>query len=56
MDTLLNRVHLKYLGYENCFMTTRISKLKENDISMDQDRYVTSVVSKYLDIATIKIN
>ena len=35
-------------------MSTRISKLKDHSISVDQARYDTSIVAKYLDTATVK--
>ena len=37
-------------------MPIRISQLKDHYISVDQARYATSIVAKYLDIATIKEN
>ena len=37
-------------------MSISISQLKYYSISMDQDKYVTSIVEKYLDTATIKEN
>ena len=35
-------------------MSIRISQMKDPFISVDQDRYATSIVAKYLDIATVK--
>ena len=35
-------------------MSIRISQLKDNSISVDQARYATSIVAKYLDTATVK--
>ena len=46
---------MNYLGYENWFMSIRISQLKDRSISMDQARYATSIVAKYLDTATVKV-
>ena len=46
--------HLKFLEYEHFLMSIRISKHKDYSISVDQARYATSVVAKYLDTATIK--
>ena len=56
MDTLENIFHVKFLGYAHWFMPIRISQIKEHSISVDQDRYATSVVEKYLDTSTIKEN
>ena len=46
--------HTNLLGYSHWFMSIRISQLKEHYISVDQDRYATSVVAKYLDTDTIR--
>ena len=35
-------------------MSIRISQIKDNSISVDQARYATSIVAKYLDTATAK--
>ena len=35
-------------------MTIRIYQLKDHSISVDQARYATSIVAKYLDTATVK--
>ena len=56
VDTLGKIFHLKLLGYAHCFMSIRISQLKDDYISTDQDRYTTSDVAKYLYTATIKDN
>ena len=56
VDTLGKRLHVNFLGYAHWFISIRISKLKDNSISLDQARYATSVVEKYLDTATIKEN
>ena len=37
-------------------MSIRISQLKEHYISVDQARYATSIVAKYLDTATVKVS
>ena len=47
---------MNLLGYANWFISIRISQLKDQSISADQDRYDTSVVSEYLDTTTIKEN
>ena len=40
--------------YAHWFMSIIISYMKEHSISMDQARYATSSVEKYLDTATVK--
>ena len=47
---------MNFLGYEHQFMSISISQTKDHYISMDQDRCGTSVVSKYIETATIKEN
>ena len=47
-DTLGKRFHVKLLGYAHWFMSIIISQLNHHSISVDQDRYATSVVAKYL--------
>ena len=37
-------------------MSIRISQLKDHSISVYQAGYATSIVAKYLDVATIKTN
>ena len=54
VDTLGKISHVKFLGYAHWFMSIRISKTKEYFISVDQARYDTSVVAKYLETTTIK--
>ena len=54
MDTLGKRFHVKFLGFSHWFMPIRISQLKDHSILVDQDRYDTSVVDKYLDTTTVK--
>ena len=36
------------------FMSIRMSQIKDHYISVDQDRYSTSIVAKYLHSATVK--
>ena len=50
------RFHVNFLGYAHWFMSIRISQLKDHSISVDQARYATSVVAKYLDTATVKVS
>ena len=54
VDTLGNIFHVKFLGYAHWFMSIRISQLKGDFISVDQDRYATSIVEKYFATATVK--
>ena len=54
VDTLGKRFHVNFLGYAHWFMSIRISQLKDHSISVDQARYATSIVAKYLDTATVK--
>ena len=37
-------------------MSIIISQLKDHSISVDQARYATSIVAKYLDTATVKVS
>ena len=37
-------------------MSIRIYQLKYHSISVDQARYSTSIVAKYLDTATVKVS
>ena len=37
-------------------MSIRISLLKDHSIYVDQARYATSIVAKYLDTATVKVS
>ena len=55
MDTIGKRFHVNFLGYAHWFMSIRISHMKDHSISMYQDRYSTSIVSKYLDTATVMV-
>ena len=54
VDTLGNKLHVKFLGYAHWFMSIRISQMRDHSIYVDQARYATSVVEKYLDTATVK--
>ena len=46
MDTLGKIFHVNSLGYAHWFMSIRISQMKDHSISVDQDRYDTSIVAK----------
>ena len=54
VDTLRNRFHVNFLGFAHWFISIRIYQLKDHSISVDQARYTTSIVVKYLDTATVK--
>ena len=54
VDTLGKRFHVNFLGYAHWFMSIRISQIKYHYISVNQTKYVTSIVAKYLDNATVK--
>ena len=54
VDNLGKRFHVKILGYAHWFMSIRISQMKDHSISVNQARYATSIVAKYLDNATVK--
>ena len=54
MDALGNILYVNFLGYAHWFISIIISHIKDHYISVDQDRYATSVVSKYLDPVTVK--
>ena len=54
VDTLGKRFHVNFLGYAHWFMSIRIFQLKDHSISVEQARYATSIVAKYLDADTVK--
>ena len=54
VDTLGKIFHVKFLGYAHWFMSIRIYQMKDNSISVDQYRYATSIVAKYLDTVTLE--
>ena len=45
---------MNFLGYAHWFMSIILSQMKDHSVSVDQARYATSVVSKYLDTAPVK--
>ena len=55
VDTLGKKFHVNFLGFAHWFMSISISQLKDDSISVDQDRYATSIVVKYLGTATLKV-
>ena len=54
VDTLGKIFHVSFLGYTHWFILIIISQMKDNSISVDQARYSTYIVAKYLDTATFK--
>ena len=56
VDSLGNIFFVDFLGYAHWFMSIRISEFKDNSISVDQARYATPFVPKYLDTATVKVS
>ena len=56
VDTLGKRFHVNFLGFAHWFMSIRTSQLKDHSISVDQARYATSIVAKYLDTDTVKVS
>ena len=54
VDTLGKIFHVNFLGYAHWFMSIRIFHIKDYSISVDQNRYATYIVAKYLDTATVK--
>ena len=46
VDNLGKRFHVKFLGCAHWFMSISISHMKDHSISVDQDRYATSIVAK----------
>ena len=56
VDTLGKRSHVNFLGFAHWFMSIRISQLKDHSISVDQARYATSIVARYLDTATVNVS
>ena len=56
VDNLGKRFHVNFFGYAHWFMSIRISQMKDHSISVDQARYATSIVAKYLDTAIVKVS
>ena len=56
VDTLVNRFYVNFLVYAHWFMSIRISQMKDHSIYVDQARYATSIVAKYLDTAIFKVS
>ena len=47
---------MNFLGFAHWFRSIRISQLKDHSISVDQARYTTSIVDKYLDTSIVKVS
>ena len=54
VDTLGKIFHVNFLGFAHWFMSISISQLNDHSISVDQARYATSIVDKYLENVTVK--
>ena len=54
VDTIEKIFHVNFLGYAHWFMSIIICQMKDHSISVNQARYDTSIVEKYLDTATVK--
>ena len=54
VDALGNRLHVNLLEYAHWFMSIRIYQMKDHSIPLDNSRYASSSVEKYLDTATVK--
>ena len=54
VDALGNRFHVNLLRYAHWFISTIIYQMKDHYVSVDQARYATYIVAKYLDNATVK--
>ena len=55
VDALGKRFHVNFLGFAHWFMSIIISQLRDHSISVDQARYATYVVAKYLYTATVNV-
>ena len=55
-DNLGDRFHVTFLVFADLFMPTRISYMNDHSISVDQARYETSIVAKYLETATVEVS
>ena len=56
VDTLVKKFHVNFLGYAHWFMSIRTSQMKDHSIYVDQARYATSIVAKYLDTVIVKVS
>ena len=56
VGTLGKILYVNFLGYAHWFMSIRIYQIEDHSISVDQDRYATSILAMYLDTAPFKTN
>ena len=56
VDNLGKRFHVNFMGYAHCLMSMIISQMKDHSISVDQARYATYIVTKYLDTTKVKVS
>ena len=54
VDKFGKMFHVKFLGYAHWFVSVGILQLRDHYISVDQARYDTSVVAKYIETDKIK--
>ena len=54
METLGKRFYVNFLVFAHWFVSISITKLKDQFVSVDQARYATSVVAKYVDTVIVK--
>ena len=54
VNTPENILHVNFLGYAHWFMSISVSQIEDRYISVNEARYATSIVEKYIDTATIK--
>ena len=53
VETLGNIFHVKFRVYAHWFISINISQMKGHSFSVDQVRYATYIVAKYLDTTTV---
>ena len=56
LNTLGRIFHVNFLGYVHWFMSIRIYQIKDHSILVDQARYDTYIVEKYLDTAPVQVS
>ena len=56
VDTFRNRFHVNFFICAHWFISIKISQMKDRSISVNQARYATSIVAKYLDTAIFKVS
>ena len=54
VDTFGNIFYVGFLVYAHWFISIIISQMKDHSIYVNQARYATSIVAKYLDTSTVK--